>query len=97
MPFDGTNGPFREPRWDRRPGSSRVQRALRGWGPIEHGERARRCMEGGCVPARPRNVVRVALHLGENPEGAPRRWLIGRFVVPFSSRRRHPPNRLSAP
>ena len=42
MPFDGTNGPFHDPRWDRRPGSSRVQRALRGWGPIEHVERARR-------------------------------------------------------
>ena len=42
MPFDGTNGPFRERRGDRRPGPSGVQRALRGWRPIEYCERTQR-------------------------------------------------------
>ena len=36
MPFDGTNDPFGEPKRDRHRTSSRVQRALRGWRPIEH-------------------------------------------------------------
>ena len=42
MPFDGTNVPFREPYRDRRSASSSVQRALCGWRPIQHCERARR-------------------------------------------------------
>jgi len=42
MPFDGTNAPFREPYRDKRSASSRVQRPLRGWRPIQHCERARR-------------------------------------------------------
>ena len=39
MPFDGTNGPFREPHRNGRQSSSRVQRAFRGWQPIEYCER----------------------------------------------------------
>lgn len=42
MPFDGTNGPFPWPRRDRRSASAKVQRALRGWRPIQRSERARR-------------------------------------------------------
>ena len=42
MPFDGTNAPFCEPYRDRRSASSRVQRALCGWRPIQYCERARR-------------------------------------------------------
>ncbi len=42
MPFDGTNGPFREPHRNGRPGPSRMQRLFRGWRPIERGERERR-------------------------------------------------------
>jgi hypothetical protein len=42
MPFDGMNAPFRGPYRGRRSASSSVQRALRGWKPIQRCERARR-------------------------------------------------------
>ena len=43
MPFDGTNAPFPGPyRHGRSASSTRVQRALHGWGPIPNCERGRR-------------------------------------------------------
>ncbi len=48
MPFDGAAEPFREP-YRRRHASSKVQRALRGWRPIEHGERAWRWSRAAAV------------------------------------------------